>query len=117
MSLLTLEECSLREVVVRYRVIELIELREHIVNLRKFWGSTLQNVVCDIDLYFLVHPILQLIHGWLISTTHATASFADFSATTSLVLTREEVRTSKVSGCVIVGTIRLIIATCFATGE
>jgi hypothetical protein len=77
----------------------------------------LQNVACDIDLYFLVYPILQLIHGWLLSASHTTSSFADFSATTSLILTGKEMRTSKMRDCVIVGTIGLVVATCFATGE
>jgi len=63
MSLLTLEECSEREVVVRYRDIELIELKEHIVsNLRKFRGNTLQNVACDIDFHFLVHTFNSSAH-------------------------------------------------------
>src|SRR4051794_12293083 len=94
-----------------------MELREYVgVNLRKF-RSILRNIACAIDLYHLEHPILQLIHGWLISTSHSTSSFADFSATTSLILGREEVRTSKVGGCIVVGTIRLEVAACFAAGE
>jgi hypothetical protein len=93
-------------------VIELIELGGYIgVNLQKVRGGALQNVAWGIDHYFLVHPILQLIHGWLFSTSHQTSSFADFSATASLSLAREEVRTSKVSGSVVAGTIRLAVAT------
>src|SRR6266516_4751572 len=96
---------------VRYGVIELIELGDYVIlNLRMFRVSTLQNDACITNL-FLVHPILQLIHGWPLSTSQATSSLCDFSATTSLILAREEVRTSKVGGCVIVGKIHLAVAT------
>jgi hypothetical protein len=66
----------------------------------------------------LVHPQLQDVHRWVITSTLAASPFAVFLATTTAsLLAGVEVSTAEMGGSVVVGAIAFAAAACFAVCE
>ena len=71
----------------------------------------------DVSLDFLVHPVLEEIHGWDGATTHAAPALALLPAAAASILARIEVCATQVRSSVVVGAVGLASAARFAIGE
>lgn len=71
----------------------------------------------DVDFNGLVHPMLELIHGGAVASSHATSTLGLLASSTPLILARVEVRSSEVGRSVVVRTIGLVVTAGFAVGQ
>lgn len=71
----------------------------------------------DVELVLFEHPVLELVHRGPIAAAHAAAVFTLLATASTSVFTRVEMSSAEVGGCVVVGAVRLAVATSFAAAE